>query len=94
VFLTLGEQGVLMASVPASHVAALLQLVSESNSPFLDIKTIDGQRLILNKEYITHIVPTHGNNLTDGADVSVWGAVVQVPASGVAAIFKLVQSAA
>lgn len=94
VFLALGDEGLLMASVPASQVAELLQVVSESNSPFLDIKPIGGQRLILNKDYITHISPTYGNSLTDGADVSVWGTVVQVPASGVAAISKLLQQAA
>ena len=94
VFLALGEPGLLQASVPASQVGDLLNIVSDPTSPFLDIKAIGGQRLILNKEYITHITPTHGTNLSDGADVSVWGTVVQVPASGVGAIAKLVQSAA
>jgi uncharacterized protein YlzI (FlbEa/FlbD family) len=93
-FLTLGEDGQLVcATVPATQVPTLVGALIEDDSRFIHLTTSDGQETILNSEYITHIEPTHGSNLADGADVIVWGTVIQVPASKVSAIVSFIGGA-
>ena len=90
VFISMGESGVLQASVPASQVDSVLKSITNEASPFVDLKVLSGQRIILNEDYITHIAPTYGSDLADGADISIWGSIVQIPASSVKSLAKLV----
>lgn len=88
-FISFGEAGVHQVSVPASQVDTLMKSVSDPNSTFLDLKPLGGSRLVINYEHVTHITPTHGVNLADGADVAIWGMQVQIPASGISALSKV-----
>lgn len=87
IFVSFGEQGLLKAVVPASQMKTVLAAIHDDDD-FVDLKPVGGERMILNTEYITHVAPTHGANLADGAEVSIWGTIVQVPASGVTALSK------
>jgi len=91
VFLVFGEQGLVQASVPASGVPNLLRALQleKDNAQFVDLKTLDGTRVILNRDYITHVVPTHGNDLNDGATVTVWGVDIEIGAREVPSLLPL-----
>lgn len=88
-----GETGVVQIDVPASQVQHLLSIVLAAEANFIDISTTSGERIILNTEYITHISPMHGNDFNDGANVSVFGNLIQVPASAARTIQELSQTA-
>lgn len=87
-FITFGENSIAQVSVPASKMTPVLHAVSENGSKFIDVKTIDGSRVFLNAEYITHVLPTHGRDFSDGATISIFGSIIQVPASAVPIVMK------
>ena len=89
IFKSFGENDLLKASVPASQVQTIIDAVNDSTLPFIEIKTANAPRVIINQDYISHIEPTHGNDYTDGVTLNIWGTTVQVPASGTSAISKL-----
>ena len=91
VFLVFGEQGLVQASVPASGVSGLLKVLQleKDDSQFVDLKALGGSRVILNRDYITHVVPTHGNDLNDGATVTVWGIDIEIGAREVPSLLPL-----
>ena len=60
------------------------------DSQFIDITAITGARIILNREYITHITATHGADLANGADVSVFGFDIQIGAKEVPSLLPLI----
>lgn len=90
VFMTFGEDALSQISVPASKVGPVLSAINEIGGKFVDLKAVDGNRIILNAEYITHVAPTHGSDFADGADVTIWGATVSVPASAVSSVLSAV----
>ena len=91
VFLVFGEEGLLQGSVPASGVTGLLDALRLNNkdSQFVDLKVLNGSRIILNREYITHVRPTYGIDLNDGATVTVWGLDIEVGAREVPSLLPL-----
>ncbi|WP_200380082.1 hypothetical protein [Rubrivivax gelatinosus] len=88
IFITFGEPSLAMISVPASKMTPILHAVAESGSKFIDVRAVGGARVFLNAEYISHVTPTHGRDFSDGADLTVFGAQFQVPASAVPAVLK------
>lgn len=92
VFFTFGSEAVAQVSVPASKVEQVLIAVKKCGNRFVDIAPIGSQRFIMNTEYVTHVLPTHGANLSDGAQVGIFGTTVQVPASAIPALMKAIGS--
>lgn len=90
VVITFGAESVGQISVPASKSNSVLSAIQDSDGKFIDIKLVDGGRIFLNADYVTHVVPTHGTDYSDGATVSVFGNTLQVPASGVPTILKAI----
>ncbi len=91
VFIVFGEQGVVQGAVPATGVSDLLAAMNlGGDSQFIDITAITGARIILNREYITHITATHGADLANGADVSVFGFDIQIGAKEVPSLLPLI----
>jgi len=91
VFIVFGEETLLQGSVPASGVTGLLNALrlGSSDSQFVDLKALEGPRIILNREYITHVRPTHGVDLNDGATVTVWGIDIGIGAREVPSLLPL-----
>ena len=91
VFLVFGEQGLVQGSIPASGVPGLFKALNldKIDSQFVDLKVLNGSRVILNKEYITHVVPTHGTDLNDGATLTVWGIEIEIGAREVPALLPI-----
>lgn len=90
VFIVFGEDGVVQGSVAAKEVSSLLNaLNADEESRFIDITTLSGARVIFNRDFITHVTATHGNDLSNGADVSVWGIEVQIGAKEVSSLLPL-----
>lgn len=91
VFLVFGDNGLVQASIPASGVPSLLNALNldKTDSQFVDLRTLDRSRVILNTEYITHVAPTHGTDLNDGAIVTVWGVDIQIGAREVPSLLPL-----
>jgi len=91
VFLVFGEQGLVQGSIPASAVPGLFKAlnIDKIDSQFVDLKVLNGSRVILNKEYITHVVPTHGTDLNDGATLTVWGIEIEIGAREVPALLPI-----
>lgn len=91
VFVVFGEHGLVQASVPASGIPSLLKALQldKGDSQFVDLKVLGGSRVIFNREYITHVVPTHGSDLNDGATVTVWGVDFEIGARDVASLLPL-----
>lgn len=91
VFLVFGEQGLVQGSIPASAVPGLFKALNldRIDSQFVDLKVLNGSRVILNKEYITHVVPTHGTDLNDGATLTVWGIEIEIGAREVPGLLPI-----
>ncbi len=90
VFIVFGEHGVVQGSVAAKEVPSLLNVLSlGKDSQFIDIVSLAGARVILNRDFITHVTATHGNDLSNGADVSVWGVEIQIGAKEVPSLLPL-----
>jgi hypothetical protein len=90
VFIVFGEVGVVQASVPASEVSTLIGALDlGKDSQFIDITALNSARIILNRDYITHVTATHGTDLSNGADVSVWGVDIHVGAKEVPSLLPL-----
>ena len=90
VFIVFGENGAVQVSVPATAVSVLLDSLNlEKSSQFIDITSIDGSRTIFNRDYITHVSATYGADLSNGANVSVWGFEIQIGAKEVPSLLPL-----
>jgi hypothetical protein len=90
VFITFGDGSAAQISVPASKSGAALSAIKDSDGKFIDVKLVSGVRVYLNADYVTHVLPTHGTDYSDGATVSIFGTNVEVPASGVPAILTAI----
>jgi hypothetical protein len=90
VFITFGEGAAAKISVPASKSGAALHAIKDSDGKFIDVKLVSGERVYLNTDYVTHLLPTYGADYSDGATVSIFGTSLEVPASGVPAILTAI----
>jgi uncharacterized protein YlzI (FlbEa/FlbD family) len=90
VFIVYGEDGVGQVSVPATAVNELLNVLHADNgSQFIEVTVLNGAKVILNKDYITHVQAMHGNDLTNGAVLTVFGVQVEIGAKEVHALLPL-----
>lgn len=88
--MTLNEEGVKELSIPASQVQKLLDGVKTLPDQFIEVSVIGGNSMVLNTTYISHIVPLHGSDYSDGAQVQSLGFTVPVSANSALELLALV----
>jgi hypothetical protein len=91
VLLVFGEEGAVQVPVPASAVPNLIAALNldSPESLFLELRVLNGSRIILNRDYITHVCPTHGTDLNNGATVTVWGFDIEIGAREIPSLLPL-----
>jgi len=90
-FIIFGEAGAVQVSVPATEVTSVLDVLDLDNgSQFIEVTVLNGAKVILNKDYITHIEPTHGTDLTNGATLTVFGVAIDIGAKEVPSLLPLI----
>lgn len=89
-FIVFGEDGLVQVSIPAKAVPTLMSALNQANEgQFIDITALNGERVIFNRDYITHVTATHGIDLANGADIYVWGVQIPVGAKEVPSLLPL-----